>query len=988
MIGCMSITLPGFNYTTYDVRRAQDVINPRTPHHNVMVVCSNLDMECQDHKYIYSRVWVVYHINVIITDAQWSTILQSEWEFLWIHWYKPLDQRSDWSTSTLDRVNFPPLTDEHSFDFLDPADVLRGCHIVPRFTAGRRHKDGLGVSACAGDKNDWCEYYINRSRHAHALSLGLGVGHVYSHCRATQAGLQQSDTPSHPFLTDIEEPADNMEVDEFEYEDEGTENGLDIEESLSSSDELLLEQFDEIQYIKDQSWPGLAVPFNGLVAATVQGGITGRSERFHFTGYLAIPPRPVLYPLYCVSNQLDALKLEITLLDYLVSSIKDHDPAYEPGQQGKEVPIYIDRRVSGVTLDWDIAWYKQGPDKIHRVYQWPQDDTDNGGNYNTLAHSADYPMGHVPVCASASSFRSAPLSRLLSIPLLVSSPCLTIAMWIEVGVTTQEMAGNTFAMAEPLTSCEQPSVMPGVYLSAPQSPVGSSVNLYSPIDSVPESWMMSSAKDASSIQVGNDASQPDVPKAVSYADTLHTILPGFPQWKQTLVCLRLKMKLALCPMTGITVITTNEMLALVSKLLTGFTSEVKHMAKLAILDTRPMFGFGLHDSAAADPSLLANKCVEFLRCFMFPHFVLLPISANGLMWLLKHEIVKSLVYYLIFCASSTSGARVVIGDEEPAIFRTAALPPVETVVFVLVTWYSALFTRLTELVKQLLGLLGETNDPGYPDLLQVLVRLFSASASFTPSTRHFLEIEHTKHALKSWLQNQGDEIVPDPLFTTTSVLFGWVDPLDLIAVLQMQLIQKAGEDLVTPPVTQPADVDLLPANCDYFELSTATHKKCEAWLATSWQFEVDFPQAHEVPELYEHLSMHDNYFLSPLMEAWFGRVTHCTYITTSSAEYKPLRTDNTESFKAKKNKTPDALKSDFSILESKKQHAQAEVDMFSEVIACTAGFQYSDDGTCTSSGTAGTFESRLPVNSSKWFDYWFEDWCSTSSVSSDASALF
>jgi hypothetical protein len=89
---------------------------------------------------------------------------------------------------------------------------------------------------------------------------------------------------------------------------------------------------------------------------------------------------------------------------------------------------------------------------------------------------------------------------------------------------------------------------------------------------------------------------------------------------------------------------------------------------------------------------------------------------------------------------------------------------------------------------------------------------------------------------------------------------------------------------------------------------------------------------------------HDNDFLSPLMEAWFGRVTHRTYLTTSSADSKPLRTDNIEGFKAKKNKTPDALKSDFSILELKKQRAQAEVDMFSEAIARTAGIQCTDDG--------------------------------------------
>jgi hypothetical protein len=138
------------------------------------------------------------------------------------------------------------------------------------------------------------------------------------------------------------------------------------------------------------------------------------------------------------------------------------------------------------------------------------------------------------------------------------------------------------------------------------------------------------------------------------------------------------------------------------------------------------------------------------------------------------------------------------------------------------------------------------------------------------------------------------------------------------------------------------------------------------------------------------------------MEAWFGRVTHCTYLTTSSADSMPLHTNNIEGFKAKKNKMLDALKSDFSILELKKQRAQAEVDMFSEAIACTARIQCTDDGlpvpfflNCltemtlgmwTSSGTAGTFESRLPANSSQLFDHWFKDWCSTSSIS-DVSVL-
>ncbi|KAG1843992.1 hypothetical protein C8R48DRAFT_818724 [Suillus tomentosus] len=691
-----------------------------------------------------------------------------------------------------------------------------------------------------------------------------------------------------------------------------------------------------------------------------------------------------------------------------------------------------------------------------------------------MAHYADYPMGHIPVSTSTSCFQSAPFSpSALSAPSAPLSPSAhflpsdynhMLAQFsdifdpienssapseIEVGVT-QEMADD-IEVVEALTSRERLSVVPEVYLSAPQSPADSSVNLYSPMNSLPESWMVSSAVDVSSVQLDDDTPEPKAPEAPPpFTDTLHMIL-------------------LVVSHDGITVITTDDMLMLATKWIAGFNSDLKRVAKLAIMDTRSAFGFGLNDTSAADPSLLANKCVELLRRFMAPQSTLLPISVNGLLWLLQNEIVKSLVFYIIFRASSTSGARVVIGDEESAIFRTAPLPPVAMIAYVLAIWYSALLTRLSELVKAMKTsglpvnimmsifppvafIYSETDDPAYPDFLQVFAnfcnidlriqtfdhcrshcgdagcaneRLFSAS--FTPSTRHFLEIEHTEHALKSWLQNQGREVASDPLFATTSVLFGWVDPLDLIAVLQVSLrvtaierqllkehntiitfLMRGGRSLMEermyraqmevslfskaianlceelkarycPPtwsktqLVQKTDEDLVTSQ---FELSSATREKCEAWLATSWQFEVDFPQSHEVPELYEHLSRHDNDFLSPLMEAWFGRVTHRTYITTSSADSKFLHTDNIKSFKAKKNKTPDALKSDFSILELKKQRVQAEVDMFSEAIARTAGIQCTDDGTYTSSGTAGTFESRLPANSSKLFDYWFED-CSS-----------
>jgi hypothetical protein len=109
---------------------------------------------------MYRKVIGVYHVNVIFIGRGMVNYTPRQMEFLWIRWYAPINQDSTWET--LDRLDFPPLEDEHSFDFLDPADVLKGCHIIPRFASRKRHVDGLGASASARDKDDWCEYFVNR----------------------------------------------------------------------------------------------------------------------------------------------------------------------------------------------------------------------------------------------------------------------------------------------------------------------------------------------------------------------------------------------------------------------------------------------------------------------------------------------------------------------------------------------------------------------------------------------------------------------------------------------------------------------------------------------------------------------------------------------------------------------------------------------------------------------------------------------------------
>ncbi|KAG1891574.1 uncharacterized protein F5891DRAFT_1197747 [Suillus fuscotomentosus] len=319
----------------------------------------------------------------------------------------------------------------------------------------------------------------------------------------------------------------------------------------------------------------------------------------------------------------------------------------------------------------------------------------------------------------------------------------------------------------------------------------------------------------------------------------------------------------------------------------------------------------------------------------------------------------------------------------------------------------------------------------------------------TPSTKHILEIEHTENALKSWLQKRGREILPDSLFVTVSVLFAWVDPLDLIAVLQVSLRVVAMEELfqqeeltcvsfllqggrcymeermyraqmeVTlfnkaianlceefntkcrpspaplPKYTSTISACQTPRSDEFegFRLPTAAHLKCQQWLSTSSEFLVDFPQIQEIPQLYENVLRPNDRFLSLpfLMKSWVDNVTYRAYISTSSADCadtKLLGIGIGDSLKAKNEKTPDVLKSDFHILELKKHRAQAEVEMFSEAISRTTGPRLTENGMCSSHGSDGTYESCLPDNSfDDWFDGWFDGF-STSSGSSNASALY
>jgi hypothetical protein len=154
------------NYTSYDVQRSQDVVNPSTSHRNVMVLrdpnADDDDDSSRSHPFRYARVLGIYHANVIYIGRGMVNYQPQRMEFLWVRWYRHNTVTSGWSTRKLDRIHFAPMASDDAFGFIDPSDVLRGCHIIPAFVTGQVHTDGKGLSRCSHDSLDWVAYYVAR----------------------------------------------------------------------------------------------------------------------------------------------------------------------------------------------------------------------------------------------------------------------------------------------------------------------------------------------------------------------------------------------------------------------------------------------------------------------------------------------------------------------------------------------------------------------------------------------------------------------------------------------------------------------------------------------------------------------------------------------------------------------------------------------------------------------------------------------------------
>jgi hypothetical protein len=115
-----------------------------------------------EHPYLYARVLGIFHMDVLLA-VDGRTKLDSI-EVLYVRWLAPLaDYQSGMNCARLPKVAFVEVTDQDTFGFLDPGQVIRSAHLILAFSSGRgtsslRH--GKSFARQCDELDDWEAYYV------------------------------------------------------------------------------------------------------------------------------------------------------------------------------------------------------------------------------------------------------------------------------------------------------------------------------------------------------------------------------------------------------------------------------------------------------------------------------------------------------------------------------------------------------------------------------------------------------------------------------------------------------------------------------------------------------------------------------------------------------------------------------------------------------------------------------------------------------------
>jgi len=149
------------NFTTYDCRRDQDVINTSTRSDVMVLADQDADPE-SIHPYWYGRVIGIFHALV---RRMSGTMAYERMDFLWVRWYG-LEPHVRWGFKARRLLKigfFNSDTDADTFGFVNPCDVIRAVHLIPAFNLGKTSRllsHSIARRSEEGDEDYEC-YNVN-----------------------------------------------------------------------------------------------------------------------------------------------------------------------------------------------------------------------------------------------------------------------------------------------------------------------------------------------------------------------------------------------------------------------------------------------------------------------------------------------------------------------------------------------------------------------------------------------------------------------------------------------------------------------------------------------------------------------------------------------------------------------------------------------------------------------------------------------------------
>ncbi|KIJ43684.1 hypothetical protein M422DRAFT_252926 [Sphaerobolus stellatus SS14] len=236
------------NFTTYDMQRSQDTINPYNGHSDIMLHARDEPSNPGYHPFWYARVIGIYHCLVRLRD----TPNFQEIPLLWIRWFGRSDPRMRTAVNPnfMDQVGFVTAEDDTDmFGFIDPANVIRACHLIPAFHYGQ--SDLLcprSVGRNNQDDLDYVHYYVNRfvDRDMFMRYLGGGIGHSIHYDVVSGPDPEPEEPEEEELELDPAPPGPQSNTNEDLNDEElESEDAAEVSESESEDDISVVDESDD-----------------------------------------------------------------------------------------------------------------------------------------------------------------------------------------------------------------------------------------------------------------------------------------------------------------------------------------------------------------------------------------------------------------------------------------------------------------------------------------------------------------------------------------------------------------------------------------------------------------------------------------------------------------------------------------------------------------------------------------------------------------------